>query len=220
MPQHPVAKAIAKAKARIVPAVQKPPAGKTGKPKKKKVSERDAFLWAEGEQESGGNYRAVNANSGALGKWQVMPDNLPEWLAESGLPDMTSQQYLDSETAQNTLAEHILGGDYDKWGPRGAASVWYSGQPDWKATYGDPPVYQYVADVVALMAKYPGGGFKVGPGGTAPPGKGITVISGSVPKPGKDDWSADIKQASKHFSDLANSVHNHTTTLERLSIRK
>lgn len=215
-----IARTIAKAKARLTPQVRPKPPAPTGKKPAKKKSEKDAFIWAEGEQESGGDYHAVNANSGALGKWQVMPANLPGWLAESGLPSMTDQEYLDSQTAQNTLALHILGGDYDKWGPRGAAAVWYSGQPNWKATYGSPPVYQYVDDVVALMAHYPGGGFKVSAGGTPSPGKGITVISGKVPAPGKDDWSVSVRQATMHVSDLGNSVHNHTVTLSRLAVRK
>jgi hypothetical protein len=210
---------IAKAKAvkpRVPPPV-KPPA-----PKKpvKKTTEKEAFLWAEGQQESGGNYRAVNSSSGALGKWQVMPANLPSWLHESGLPDMTPEQFLDSDTAQNKVAETILGGDFDRYGPRGAASVWYSGQPDWRATYGDPPVYQYVDDVIALMAHAPSGGITL-PGAGGGPGAGPVVVPlGKVPAPGKDDWSADIRTASDHITSLANSAHNHTVTLNRLTINR
>lgn len=215
-----IEKRLAKATRIAQPETRKPPPAPTGKKKAARTTELDAFLWAEGEQESGGDYLAVNSNSGALGKWQVMPANLPEWLRESGLQPMSPEQYLHSQTAQNKLAVTILGGDYHKYGPRGAASVWYSGQPDFTKTYGDPPVYQYVNDVIALMAKAPRGGFDAGPAGKPLPGKGITVISGSVPAPGKDNWATSIVTATGHLAQLSTAADNHTRSLNRMSIRK
>ena len=37
------------------------------------------FLYALGQVESGGNYYARNASSGAYGKYQIMPANWPSW---------------------------------------------------------------------------------------------------------------------------------------------
>ena len=37
------------------------------------------FLFALGQVESGGNYYARNASSGAYGKYQIMPSNWPTW---------------------------------------------------------------------------------------------------------------------------------------------
>jgi hypothetical protein len=124
--------------------------GGPGRPKKG-VSELQEFLWAEGEQESSNNYDAENAETGALGRWQVLPSNLPAWLPASGQPDMSPAQFLANHRAQNAVALHILGGYYKQYGPAGAAAMWYSGEPDPDATYGDPPVYQYVDDVLQLM---------------------------------------------------------------------
>src|ERR1700685_3246308 len=107
--------------------------GHADKPNKK-LNTLQRFLWAEGQQESGGNYLAVNADSGALGRWQVMPSNLPEWLRESGLPPMSPQEYLHDPKAQIRLATVILGGDYKRYGAAGAAAVWYSGRDDPTAT--------------------------------------------------------------------------------------
>ena len=133
---------------------------------------------------------------------------------------MTPDQFLHSEKAQNAVAWHILGGDYDRYGPRGAASVWYSGQPDWTKTYGNPPVYQYVDSVIALMAHYPGGGFTL-PGAGGGPGGGPTELQfAKVPAPGKDDWSTDIHTAANHMSDIANAAHNHAQTLNGLRINR
>lgn len=199
----------------VRPHEPKPP-----KPKRKKASEKAIFIWAEGQQESGGYYGAVNSSSGALGRWQVMPDNLPGWLARSGLPDMTPAQYLANHKAQDRLAWVILGGDYDRYGPRGAASVWYSGQPDWHATYGNPPVYQYVADVIAIMKEA---------GGRIPPDQGIgsrqagNPVNGNIgvpPKPGKEDWSPHVIRTRNSFADTSRTIDRHTQRMNQLQIRR
>lgn len=144
------------------------------------------FLNAERYQESGGNYQAVNPTSGALGAFQVMPGNLPGWLAQSGLPPMTPYAFLHDPSAQNQLATTILGGYYNTYGPYGAAAMWYSGQPDSTATYGDPPVWQYCDDVVALMQqKLPGPNYGPAPGGP----------DFNLPPPNPADASPTIKAA-------------------------
>jgi hypothetical protein len=39
------------------------------------------FMYAVGQVESGGNYKARNPSSGAYGKYQIMPSNWPSWAA-------------------------------------------------------------------------------------------------------------------------------------------
>ena len=50
------------------------------------------FLYALGRVESGGNYYARNATSGAYGKYQIMPSNWPGW----------AKLYIGSSTAPQT----------------------------------------------------------------------------------------------------------------------
>ena len=50
------------------------------------------FLYALGQVESGGNYNARNAYSGAYGKYQIMPANWPGW----------AKLYVGSSTAPQT----------------------------------------------------------------------------------------------------------------------
>ena len=50
------------------------------------------FLYALGQVESGGNYTARNATSGAYGKYQIMPANWPGW----------AKLYIGSSTAPQT----------------------------------------------------------------------------------------------------------------------
>jgi hypothetical protein len=110
-----------------------------------------SFLWAIKQQESGGNYSVVNSGSGALGAYQVMPDNVPSWTREALGRSLTPQQFLADPSAQDKVAETILGGYYDKYGARGAAAMWYSGQPDPTKTYGTPSVADYVKSILDRM---------------------------------------------------------------------
>lgn len=171
------------------------------------TTEKEVFLQAERQQESGGNYQIVNPNSGALGAWQVMPSNLPGWLSQSGLPSMTNYAYLHDVNAQNQLAWVILGGYYDQYGVRGAAAMWYSGQSDPNKTYGDPPVYQYVDDVVALMKKK---GFTVNYG-TAPGGSAF-----NLPPANEDDWSGRVYAAAAAHENAAGQLANYAHAMASL----
>jgi len=154
-------------------------------------SEKGVFIWAEGQQESGGNYRAVNPGSGALGRWQVMPANLPGWAAHCRMPAASPAYFLSHPAYQNRMIDCVLGGYYARYGPYGAAAMWYSGQPDWHATYGNPPVYQYVADVISIMRS-----------GHAKPIPGIGGLGPAAPRPSarKEDYSDRvIHTARKHL---------------------
>lgn len=143
------------------------------------ASSEDAFLWAIGQQESGGNYKSVNSGSGALGKYQVMPSNVANWTKKALGHSLTPQQFLASPSAQESVARTILGGYYARYGAAGAAAMWYSGQPDPGKTYGNPPVYKYVASVLALMARAPGGAAAA----TVPPDTGGDTSSGTGSDP-------------------------------------
>lgn len=110
-----------------------------------------SFLWAIKQQESGGDYNIVNQSSGALGAYQVMPANVPSWTKQALGKSLTPSQFLSNPSAQDAVANKILGGYYDQYGARGAAAMWYSGQPDPNKTYGSPSVADYVKQVIARM---------------------------------------------------------------------
>lgn len=116
---------------------------------------RQSFIWAIKQQESGGDYNVVNSSSGALGAYQVMPSNVSEWTRKALGKSLSPQQYLSDPTAQDRVADTILGGYYDQYGARGAAAMWYSGQPDPNKTYGTPSVADYVNEVVNRMTSAP-----------------------------------------------------------------
>lgn len=125
----------------------------------------DQFFSAIAEQESNGRYNAVgvpvNGNR-AYGKYQVMDFNIPSWSRKYFGRTLTPQQFLNNPKAQEAIAKGRLAEYYNKYGARGAASAWYSGNPSLhnstRAQPGGPSIKGYVDSVIAKAYKYPGGG--------------------------------------------------------------
>lgn len=108
------------------------------------------LLYGIRKVESGGNYHVVNG-IGAVGAYQVMKANIPSWTKAALGHSMTWQQFRDSKSAQDAVARYKLGAYYKKYGAEGAASMWFSGQPNPGSSRSDGgnTVYQYVAKVMA-----------------------------------------------------------------------
>lgn len=81
-----------------------PPAGKAG------PSSFDAAFNAATQKESGGNPRAVNPTSGALGTYQLMPDQLPQGVSKEQYLAMTPEQQK-KDYAERYLPNHGLSKD-------------------------------------------------------------------------------------------------------------
>jgi len=109
--------------------------------------------------ESGGNYSVVNS-VGAVGAYQVMKSNIPSWTKQALGYSMTWQQFRDSPAAQDKVADKILGGFFNKYGAEGAASMWFSGQPNpnSSASDGGNTVRQYVDKVMSASGGQPSTG--------------------------------------------------------------
>ena len=117
-----------------------------------------AFIQAISGQESGGNYQAVNPDSGAAGKYQIMPANFVGqggWDHDALGKDVTLQFYLNHPKVQERIARNKLREYYSQYGARGAASAWYSGNPNkWRNSSpqgGYPSIAEYVQDIIRRM---------------------------------------------------------------------
>lgn len=86
-----------------------------------------SFLRAISGRESGGNYGARNPDSGALGKYQIMPGNIPSWSREALGRSISANQFYRSPSLQEQIAQFKLKQYYNKYGPEGAAVAWYAG---------------------------------------------------------------------------------------------
>jgi hypothetical protein len=91
-----------------------------------------SFKDAIAKQESGSTgYKAINALSGAMGKYQIMPSNLAGqksgWDYQALGYDVSPAQFIASPEIQEKIADKFLQGYYNKYGPAGAAVAWYAG---------------------------------------------------------------------------------------------
>jgi len=72
----------------------------------------------------------------AIGKYQVMPANVPQWSEEAGLGRMTPEQFTGNREAQETVARAKFGEYLKKTGsPEEAAAMWFGG-PGYKKHAG------------------------------------------------------------------------------------
>lgn len=113
------------------------------------------FMAGISAQESGGNYSAVNKQSGALGKYQVMPSNVAGWSKQVLGYSISTSQFLHSPSLQEKIVSGILHGYFNKWGARGAAAAWYAGPGNHdldmstKSQWGGPSIKAYVDGVIS-----------------------------------------------------------------------
>lgn len=87
---------------------------------------------AIGQIESGGRYdlQGVMTKHGrALGKYQVMEEYLPEYLAKAGLPNMAPAEYLKSPSTQDQVFDANFSQKMKQGGSANdAASMWLTGR--------------------------------------------------------------------------------------------
>lgn len=117
----------------------------------------DKFMAAISSQESGGNYHSVNRDSGALGKYQIMPGNIRSWSKQALGHSISPSQFLNSPELQEQIARYQMQQYYSKWGPRGAAIAWYAGpgavnRKNLNGSQGNyPSINQYAAAVLRRL---------------------------------------------------------------------
>nr|DAH78995.1 MAG TPA: hypothetical protein [Caudoviricetes sp.] len=137
------------------------------------TSSKEAFFAAIEGQESGGDSTAVSP-AGAVGIYQIMPDNWPSWSKEAGYEGADS----NDEAAQRAVGKYKLGQYYDKYGPAGAMVAWYAGEENakryvkgettdiwgrpWDAPQSNGPSIQGYVD--SVMSKLPAGEQNAGGG--------------------------------------------------------
>lgn len=117
------------------------------------MSEFDNFFGAIAQQESGGSYSAVNARTGASGKYQIMPANIFAWSKRYLGYGMSVEEFRRDPKKQDTLARAVLQDYYRRYGVRGAAAAWYSGSAQNADNYrrfrsDEPSVGEYVDQVM------------------------------------------------------------------------
>lgn len=146
----------------------------------------EQLVYGIGIQESGGhNYHVVNS-IGAVGKYQVMKGNIPNWSRQILGHSISWQTFRDSPALQEKIVRGILKGYYNKWGARGAAAAWYAGpgnhnlDQNTHSQYGGPSIKSYVDSVLNHGSKYKGGGGSSGGGGGGGGGDHVPMSKGET----------------------------------------
>jgi murein DD-endopeptidase MepM/ murein hydrolase activator NlpD len=95
------------------------------------------LMQAIATQESGGRTDLQNSDSGASGKWQIMPSNIPSWSMAALGREVSHSEFMRSPQIQHTIAKHRLSlylnqekqpGRSEEEVIRRVASLWYSGR--------------------------------------------------------------------------------------------
>jgi hypothetical protein len=96
----------------------------------------DAYRRAIGNIESrgSGGYSAIGPThpkyGRALGAYQVMESNLPQWSQEAIGRQVSPDEFLANPQIQDSIFNHRFGSYLDKTGnPNDAASMWFTGRP-------------------------------------------------------------------------------------------
>lgn len=82
--------------------------------------------------ESGGfknPYEALNPTTNAIGKYQVLPSNVPGWTQAALGKSMTPDEFKASPSAQEAVFRDQMQRNLQLYGPKDAASIWFTGKP-------------------------------------------------------------------------------------------
>lgn len=151
----------------------------------------DTFMAAIRQQESGGDYTAVNADSGDSGAYQFSFSTWQEALGLAGLANTVYDHeaaYLAPASVQDAAAKALMTLYYQQFGNSwyNVAEAWYGGpeavgNPNLGGGPGYPTVGQYADQVMSIYA---------GLGGT----NTVSVPTGTPlpPAPLTDQFAADV----------------------------
>jgi hypothetical protein len=133
-----------------------------GRMKYEDGGELDRLREALGKYESSGNYkvRGKVVNKGmykgqrALGKYQIMPGNLPEWSKAALGRVVSEEEFINNPELQDKIASHRIGEISKSHSDvRDIASIWFSGKPlkGNKGHDGNVDTPSYVAGVMKFF---------------------------------------------------------------------
>jgi hypothetical protein len=120
----------------------------------------DALRRAIIGKESGGNFKAVNPDSGALGYGQLMPSNVGPWTQAALGRAMSPDEFLNNPDAQiatinhklnEYLSQQLAAGHPEDIAVRRVAAMWYSGQA---GLYNDTKPQPYGGTVYESIQSY------------------------------------------------------------------
>lgn len=124
----------------------------------------NSFLHAISGQESSHNYSGPDSRTGAMGRFQVQPQNLNgtwgDWGKDVTGKTVTPAEFKNNPTLQDQIAATKLQRAVQQYGLEGAARWWYSGTAapsDKRPKPNEPSPNEYAASVLKRMKAIDGG---------------------------------------------------------------
>ena len=74
-------------------------------------------------------YEALNPTTHAIGKYQVMPANVAGWTQSALGRSMTPDEFRANPSAQEAVFRDQMQRSLQLYGPKDAASIWFTGRP-------------------------------------------------------------------------------------------
>lgn len=136
------------------------------------IAGQESADWASRHGDNGYGALGPTTRSGdfAVGRYQMMRSNIPEWTKQTFGTPMNWQDFRASPQAQDAVFNNIFGGYLNKYGPAGAAHHWFGmGRSD-----GYHTADQYVG---GFMNSFGGGGSGAAAPETASAGPSGTMQS-------------------------------------------
>ncbi len=141
--------------------------------------DQERFMWAMAGQESGRDYYARNASSGAFGKYQIMPFNWPVWAEiYLGSPRADQTPYNQERVAFGKI--HDLYRWLGSW--KRVAYWWLTGRTDRVEKRWSSYARGYVRNIMRLRERAPRNGVQMPPRTSSRSAKGDWRRSGSQQK--------------------------------------
>ena len=146
----------------------------------------DRAARATAQQESGGNYKEIGPPTKygrALGKYQIMPENVKNWSKEFLGKEVSPSEFLNSPEIQEAVYRGKMSQYLNKYGVEGAGRAWLGGpgsidKPERRDTLGTP-VGKYGRAFANMVNAGSGGGLGPAPALSMAPEGPVKVADAS-----------------------------------------
>jgi hypothetical protein len=91
-----------------------------------------------------------------MGRYQIMPSNLPSWSREALGHSVSVQQFMSNPKIQDAIAQFKLRQYVNRYGFQGAAAAWYGGPgvaQNWSSKTSTQGAYPSIASYVAQIMR-------------------------------------------------------------------
>jgi hypothetical protein len=163
--------------------------------------------------------KVVPGRGQAIGKYQVMPENVPGWTQAALGKSMTPQEFQANPSAQEAVFRDQMQRSLQLYSPKDAASIWFTGKPYnvaggavtdpnktnnasyvARATAGLPDSGTFTPGAAVAASAKPGTTINTSGAPTTPAGAPAVASAPGQPAPASGGWAGQLATALKPLS--------------------